>query len=159
MPLQAGESVPQVTLPSDTLEPYTLPAKDGNPLVVLFFPLAFSSTCTAEMCSVAEDFAAYGELGARVVAVSVDSPYVQARFRAACGAEFPFLSDFNREAAEAFGVLREEPLSVGLLRTTDRSAFVIDGDGVVSWAWFSKNPGLVPPFEELKEAVRRLRAA
>jgi peroxiredoxin len=157
MPLKIGDRVPELSLPAETMEFLPLYPEDGRPLVVLFFPLAFSSTCTAEMCSVAEDFASYRQLGARVVAVSVDSPHVLARFRAECGAGFHFLSDFNREAAEAFEVLREEPVSVGLLRTTDRSAFVIDGEGVVRYVWFSKNPGLVPPFEEVKEAVRRLR--
>lgn len=154
MPLQPGDAAPDVKLPSDALETVSFTDFAGErPVVVLFFPLAFTSTCTEEMCTMAEDMSAYRELDAQVLAVSVDSPFVLQRFKKECGADFPFLSDFNREAARAFGVLRPEPLGPGLLGTSDRSAFVIGRDGKVSYTWFSKNPGLLPPFEEIKEAL------
>lgn len=157
MPLQVGDSAPDVALHSDAKETVSFTAFRGEkPVVVLFFPLAFTSTCTKEMCSIGEDLASYDELNAQVLAVSVDSPYVLERFKRETGATFPFLSDFHREASEAFGVLREEPLGVGLRNTADRSAFVIDRDGRIAYVWFSKNPSLLPPFGEIKEALRRL---
>lgn len=155
MPLKTGDAAPDVTLPSHALEMVSLAEHRGDrALVVLFVPLAFTGTCTEELCTVGEDLGAYRELGARVVAVSVDSPWALERFRRECGADFPFLSDFNREATRAFGVLREGPLGPGLREVSDRSAFVIAPDGRIAYAWHSTNPGLLPPFEEIKAAVK-----
>ena len=155
MPIRPGDRIPQVTLPSHTREPVALADQLGRgPLLILFFPLAFTSTCTAELCSVSDDFRSYEELGAQVFAISVDSPYVLERYRAECGATYPFLSDFNREAAHAFGVLRSDPVGPGLRNATDRAAFVIDREGVVRYVWHSTNPSLLPPFDELKAALR-----
>lgn len=160
MPLQTGDPAPDVTLPDTDGQPVRL--RDvwrSQPLVVLFFPLAFTSTCTAELCTVADDLAAYDALGAGVVAVSVDSPFVLDRFRRETGATYPFLSDFNREASAAFGVTREAPLGPGLRGASDRAAFVIGTDGRVGYGWHSTNPGLLPPFDEIKAALAAMRAA
>lgn len=160
MPLRTGDAAPDVTLPDTAGQPVRL--RDlwtEQPLVVLFFPLAFTSTCTAELCSVRDDLGTYDALGARVVAVSVDSPFVLDRFRRETGASYAFLSDFNREASKGFGVLREAPLGPGLRGASDRAAFVVDTAGRVAYAWHSTNPGLLPPFEEIKSALDALRAA
>jgi peroxiredoxin len=157
MPLQAGAQAPDVTLVSHTNQPVSLGDYRGKqPVVVLFFPLAFTSTCTAELCAVRDDIGSYEELEAEVFAVSVDSPYVLKRFREETGAPYTFLSDFHREAAEAFDVLRSAPLGPGLRNTTDRSAFVIGRDGKIAYSWHSPNPSLIPPFDEIKDALRRL---
>ena len=157
MPLKPGDAAPAVTLPSHELKPVPLADEwSRGPLVVLFFPLAFTSTCTEELCAVRDDWASYEKLGARVAAVSVDSPFVLQRFRAEIGADYPFLSDFNRQAAEGFGVVRTDPVGPGLRNAADRAAFVIDREGVVRYAWHSANPGLIPPFEEIKAALADL---
>ncbi len=157
MPLKQGDAAPDVTLPSHTGEQVSLAGLwSRQPVVVLFFPLAFTSTCTEELCSVGNDLASYQQLQAQPVAISVDSPFTLARFRAECGADYPFLSDFNREASEAFGVVREAPLGPGLRRAADRAAFVVGRDGRVAYAWHSTNPGLLPPFDEIKAALKTL---
>lgn len=153
MPLEVGERAPEITLPSHALEQVTVGGANEQSMVVLFFPLAFTSTCTAELCTVGEDLAAYRQLNARVVAISVDSPFALQRFRDECRAGFPFLSDFHREATEAYGVLREAPLGPGLRSVSDRAAFVIDPAGVVTYVWHSTNPSVLPPFEEIKSAL------
>ena len=156
MPLQPGDRAPHVRLPSHSRETVALSDLwSERPLVVLFFPLAFTSTCTEELCTIGEDMGAYQRLNASVVAISVDSPWALERFRAECGADFPFLSDFNREATEAFGVLRTSPIGPGLLNVSDRSVFVVDPHGTIAYTWYGgANPGLLPPFDEIKEAIR-----
>lgn len=156
MPLQPGERAPDVRLPSHTRERVTLSDLwSGQPLVVLFFPLAFTSTCTEELCTVGEDMSSYQQLNANVVAISVDSPWVLDRYRNECGAGFPFLSDFNREATEAFGVLRTSPIGPGLLNVSDRAVFVIDPQGNITYTWYGgANPNLLPPFDEIKQALK-----
>lgn len=127
----------------------------GGPLVLLFYPMAFSSTCTEELCAVAENYVRYETLGATVVALSVDSPYVNARFAEECRASFPFLSDFNRTASRAYDVLRP---ALGVLEeVSERAAFVIDSDGVITYSWVGEHPGVFPPLKEIEEAVAGAR--
>jgi peroxiredoxin len=155
MPLRPGDPAPEIALPSHTTETVSLSDFRGKqPVVMLFFPLAFTSTCTEELCTVGDDLGAYRDLNAQVLAISVDSPFVLQRFREECNADFPFLSDFHREAAEAFGVLREGPLGPGLRNVADRSAFVIDPQGTITYTWHSTNPGQLPPFAEIKQALQ-----
>ena len=153
MPLQPGETAPDIELTHEDSQTTVQLGDymDDGPVVLLFYPLAYSSVCTDEMCTVADDYGAYESLGATVVAVSVDSPYVAAKFRASCEASFPFLSDFNKEASRAYGVLRE---SMGELEgVSERAAFVIH-DGVVTYTWVGEHPGVFPPLDEIKAAVK-----
>lgn len=154
MGLKAGDRAPEVTLPSHENQQVPISSlwKDG-PAVLLFFPLAFTSTCTEEMCSVRDDIGSYTGLNAKVAAISVDSPYVLKRFRDEVGADYLFLSDWNREASRGFGVLRAAPVGPGLLNASDRAAFVVGQDGTIRWAWHETNPSLLPPFEEIKAAL------
>jgi peroxiredoxin len=154
MGLKAGDKAPDVTLPSHENQMVPLSSLWANgPAVLLFFPLAFTSTCTAEMCNVRDDIGSYTGLNANVAAISVDSPFVLKKFRDEIEAPHLFLSDFNREASTAYGVLRKSPLGPGLLNASDRAAFVIGGDGVIRYAWHETNPGLLPPFDEIKAAL------
>ncbi len=124
-----------------------------QPVVLLFFPLAFSSVCSAEMCAVAQDWAGWQDAHARVVGISVDSPYVSLRFAEETGAPFPIVSDFNREAVRAYDVVN--PDHGGLVDVARRSAFVIDRSGSIVFAWEGEHPGVMPPFDEIREAVRQ----
>lgn len=153
MVVQPGTRAPDFSL-THTDPGTTLSLSDqleAGPVVLLFYPFAFSAVCSEEMCAVADDYSAYEDLGATVLAISVDSPYVNARFADACGATFPFLSDFNKEASAAYGVLRD---AIGELRgVSERAAFVIDGSGTVTYTWVGEHPGKFPPLDEIKAAV------
>lgn len=156
MPIQPGDAAPDATLFSTDGKPVSLASEwSEGPLVLLFFPLAFTSTCTTEMCTVGDDLASYTGLGAKVVGVSVDSPAALKRFREDLGVDYPLVSDFNREAAAAFGVLREPPVGPGLVGIADRAAFVIGRDGRVRYAWHTTRPGTLPPFDEIKAELGR----
>jgi glutaredoxin-dependent peroxiredoxin len=126
----------------------------AGPLVLLFFPLAFSGTCTREVCEMAEDYAGYRDIGAEVLGISVDSPYTNRQFAASCNAAFPILSDWNREASSAFGVLR--PDLNGLRDVSERTVFVIDRAGTVVYAWQGEHPGVMPDFAAIRSAVERV---
>lgn len=156
MPLAPGDVAPDFTLTRDDART-TVSLADHlghGPVLLLFYPFAFSSTCTAEMCAIADDFAAYDHLGATVFAISVDPPYAAAAFARECGATFPFLSDFNRDASEAYGVLRD---SLGELKgVSERAAFVIDRNGRITYAWVGEHPGVFPPLDEIKAAIAQV---
>jgi peroxiredoxin len=153
MALTVGDKAPDFELTwkigSEPLKRSTY--QNGETLAVFFFPLAFSGVCTEEMCTLAEDLSAYSDLGARVVGISVDSPFVNAKFAAECGADFPILSDFNTDASEAFGVRNAD--FFGMNGVSDRSVFVIDGEGTVRYAWVGADPGIMPDFDEIKQAI------
>ncbi len=154
MPLRPGDRAPDVQLPDHERKTVSLADFQGKqPVVLLFFPLAFTSTCTAELCTMRDDIGTYTGLNARVAAVSVDSPFVLDRYRKEIGADYLFLSDFNREASEAFGVLRTAPLGPGLRNASDRAAFVIGTDGTVKYTWHDRNPSLLPPFDQIKAVL------
>lgn len=150
MSARAGDRAPVFALPDRPgheveVEP------GGRPIVLLFFPLAFSSVCTREMCAVRDDWEAWRELGAEVYAISVDSPFVAARFREEHGLPFPVLSDFNREVAGRFGVLYED--FFGLRGVSKRAAFVIDPAGRIAWDWVREDSGLEPDYAAIRAAV------
>ncbi len=112
-------------------------------MVLLFFPLAFSGVCTEELCRVAEDWSRWEELGASVLGISVDSPFVNRRFAEETKVPFPLLSDFNKDASSAYGVLY--PDYFGLQGVSKRSAFVVDRDGKIGYAWVSEDADVLPP--------------
>jgi len=155
MPLDPGTPAPDFEL---ILKPGEAPLRLSDYLgekkvVLLFFPLAFSGTCTEEMCAVAENYDAWTKLNAEVIGISVDSPYVNQRFARDTGCDFPIASDFNREVAPRYDALIEEV--GGLKGVTDRVIYVIGTDGTISYNWKGEHPGVMPPLEDVLEAVRR----
>lgn len=155
MPLSVGDRAPEFELPDHDAQMKKLSDYRGSPVVLLFFPAAFTSVCTEELCTVGGDLDAYERLGGEVLAISVDSPFVLSRFRQDCDVDFTFLSDFNRTATRAYEVQRDGPLGPGLMGVADRAAFVIDGEGEVTYVWHSTNPGNLPPFDEIKDALEK----
>lgn len=156
MPVSVGDQAPDFTLPgAPGTDPVTLSSFRGERnVVVLFFPLAFTSVCTDEMCHMAETYDEWTGLDAEVLGVSVDSPFVNQKFAQETGAAFPILSDFNKEAIKAFDVMYEE--FFGLRGVAKRSAFVVDRNGAVRYAWVSEDAGVLPDFQAIKAAVEAL---
>ncbi|MGH7460363.1 MAG: redoxin domain-containing protein [Longimicrobiales bacterium] len=154
MALEVGDVAPDARVFIRPREPIQLHDYKGRTTVLLFFPLAYSSTCTQEMCNMAEDYSQYRELGAEVLGISIDSPYVNVKFAESCNATFPILSDFNKEAARAYDVMR--PDLGGLQEVSERAVFVIDRAGVITYAWLGENPSVMPSFAEIKAAVQRV---
>ena len=152
-----GSPAPAFSLTWKVGQPPVEPASfaDGEPLVVLFFPLAFSPVCTEEMCAVAGLWERWSSLGARVVGISVDSPWVNVRFAEENAIPFPLLSDFNKDVARAYGVLNDDYF--GMRGVADRAAFVIDGDGHIAYVWHTEDDSILPDFEAIAEVVTRLK--
>jgi len=124
-----GEPAPAFTLPSTSGTDVTLAQFRGKSNVLLaFFPLAFTSTCTAEMCSFTEDFARFDGAGAVVLPISVDSIPTLREFKAKEHLTLDLLSDFKREACRAYGTLLEDKFF------SRRAYFLIDKQGVLRWS-------------------------
>mgnify|MGYP006289581435 CR=1 FL=1 len=160
MALPAGTKAPDFTLKSkqgDDLKDVSLSDELGQrKIVLLFFPMAFTSVCQDELCSVSGGLSDYEDLDASVYAISVDSPFAQEAFAKSAGISVPLLSDFNREASRAYDVLYDTflPGALDFRGVAKRSAFVIGKDGEILYSWSSDNPKDLPPFDEVKSALR-----
>lgn len=156
MAVEVGQQAPDVRLVNSDRKAVKLNEFYGTPLVLAFFPGAFTGTCTKEMCAFRDSLAQFSTLNARVVGISVDSPYAQKAFADANGLNFPLLSDFNREAVRAFGI--EDPNWAGGLMpgVAMRSVFVLDQDGVVRFRWIAPTQGTEPDYAAVEAAVKTL---
>ena len=155
MTLQVGDKAPQFTLPDASREDVSLPMEPSQNVVLLFVPLAFSSVCTAELCDVSQGLGAYENLDARVIAISVDSPFALKNWAEQEGITLTLLSDFNKEVSAAYGAQYED--FIGLKGVAKRSAFVIDKEGVIRFASVSDDPTVLPDFEAIQACLQALK--
>lgn len=158
MSVNIGQKAPDFTVPSsngEKVEPFQLSKHLGQEHIVLaFFPLAFTSVCTKEMCHFRDSMTLFNNLKAQVYGISVDSPYTLNMFIKSEGLTFKLLSDFNKEVSRAYGALHEK---LGTLNgVSKRSIFVLDKTGVVRYRWVSEDPGVMPNFEEIQQALEQL---
>ncbi|MDR0902201.1 MAG: redoxin domain-containing protein [Opitutaceae bacterium] len=157
MPLAIGSKAPDFILKSKTadgLRDIKLSDNFGKrQTVLLFFPLAFTSVCTAEMCDTSGGLSDYEALGASVIAVSVDSPFAQEAWARANGITLTLASDLNKTVAKAYDVLF--PGLAGIGDTAARAAFVIGRDGVIKHAEQTPTTKDLPNFDAIKAALAK----
>jgi len=156
MSLSAGTQAPVFTLKSKSasgLADVTLPASGKN-TVILFFPLAFTGVCTQELCDVTAGLGAYAALNAEVIGVSVDSPFAQEAWAQKEKIGITLVSDLNKEATNAYGVLF--PGLAGIGDTSARAAFVVDKNGVIQYAEQTATPKDLPDFDAVKASLQAL---
>ena len=155
MPIAVGSKAPDFTLKTKTadgLKDITLSENFGKKqTVLLFFPLAFTSVCTQEMCDTTAGLGAYEKLGADVIAISVDSPFAQEAWVNANKIKLTVVSDLNKETTKAYGVLF--PGLAGIGDTAARAAFVIGKDGVIKYAEQTPTPKDLPNFAAVQAAL------
>ncbi len=155
MSIKIGDVAPDFTLVSDAKEAITLSSHKGKNVVILFFPLAFTSVCTTELCTMRDDMADYQNLNADILAISVDSPFTLERFKQDQNFNFPLLSDFNKEVANAYGALYED-FVMGMKGVAKRAAFVVDTEGIIRYAEVLESAGDLPSFESIKSTLSEL---
>ncbi len=129
--------------------------QDKN-VLLLFFPLAFTSTCTQELCAVRDDIAKYTNLNAQVLGISGDSVYALANYKEEQGFNFPLLSDFNKEVSAAYGSIYESFTLMQMKGVCKRSAFIIDKQGIVQYAEVLNNASDVPNFNAINQILETL---
>ena len=156
MPIPVGSKAPDFTLKSKTatgLVDVKLSNNFGKKnTVVLFFPLAYTSVCTAELCDVSNGLSSFE--GADVIAISVDSPFTQEAWAKTNNIQATLASDLNKTTTKAYDVLF--PMLAGVGDTSARAAFVIDKNGVVQYSEQTPTPKDLPNFEAVKAALSKL---
>lgn len=149
--LAAGAAAPDFTLDSTRGTPFTLSSLRGEKAVLLcFFPLAFTSTCTAEMCELSEGFDQFVGHNVEVFGISVDSVATLREFKAKYSMKVDFLSDFKREVTRRYDLLIEAKFY------SKRAYYLIDKTGTIAWMHIEEHPGLRRPTDELVAAIEQL---
>jgi peroxiredoxin len=161
MMVNVGDKAPEFTLMSKNItgepKPVSLSDFKGKNVVLLFYPLSFTGTCTEEMCTISGGFNEYADLNAEVLGISVDSIFAQEAWAKANGITIPLLSDFNKETASKYGAIYPAGgFVLGMNGVAKRSAFVIDKQGIVQYAEILEDAGKLPNFEKIKECLKSL---
>ncbi len=145
-----GSQAPDFTLPSTTGSAVSLSALHGRNVLLAFFPLAFTSTCTKELCDMRDDWDHFATASTVVVPISVDSTPTLKEFKSKYSLRSDFLSDFKRDVARQYGVLLEDRFY------STRAYFLIDRAGIIRWEHVEENPSEKRSNAELLEQIRKL---
>ena len=156
MAADVGSIAPDFTLMNQDREPVTLSQLKGKPVVLAFFPAAFSGVCQKELCTVRDSMGALNNAGAQVLGISVDTFFALKAFQDQQKLNFPLLSDFNKEVIRSYGVFNED--MIGLKGIAKRSVFVLDKDGVVRYREVLDDARNEPDYKKVLDSVASLGA-
>lgn len=151
MALQIGDEAPDFTLRDHTGEAVTLSELRGHPVVLVFYPAAFTGRCTGELCSIRDELADFQGADAQVYGISVDTAASLGVFHEQEGLTFPLLSDFwpHGEVAQAYDAFLPER------GVATRATYVIDREGRIA-AHFRVSPSASRDMAAYKEALAQL---
>ena len=155
MAIEPGKPAPDFTLFDTGKNKVSLSGLKGKNVLLLFFPQAFTSTCTKELCAVRDDISRYSNANAQVIGISVDSVFTLKKYKEDQHYDFPLLSDFNKEVSALYGSLYNEWI-LGMKGVSKRSAFVIDKAGIIRYAEVLENAGDIPDFNTINEVLDSL---
>jgi len=155
MKIETGQTAPDFTLYDSAKNKVTLSDQRGQNVLLLFFPLAFTSTCTAELCSVRDNISFYENVNAKVFGISVDSLHTLAKYKAEQNLNFTLLSDFNKDVSSMYGSLYEM-FGYNMKGVSKRSAFVIDKEGIVRYSEVLENASEQPNFKNITLTLESL---
>lgn len=154
MSVDVGSKAPDFTLLNEERQPVTLSQHRGHPVVLAFFPAAFSSVCQKELCTFRDSMGRLNEAKAQVYGISVDTFFTLKAFHDAQKLTFPLLSDFNKEVIREYGVFN--PDMIGLKGIAKRAVFVLDRDGVVRHKEVLEDARNEPSYDAVFQAINQL---
>ena len=154
MSVDVGSKAPDFTLTNQERQPVALSSQRGKPVVLAFFPAAFSSVCTKELCTFRDQLARLNSANARVYGISVDTFFALKAFQADQKLAFPLLSDFNKQVIRDYGVFNED--MIGLKGIAKRAVFVLDKDRIVRHRQVLDDARNEPDYDQVASAVAGL---
>jgi peroxiredoxin len=156
MKIEIGQPAPDFTLYDSQKNKVSLSNLRGQSVLLLFFPLAFTGTCTTELCSIRDSISFYNNVNAKVFGISVDSLHTLAKFGEEQNLNFSLLSDFNKDVSTAYGSIYEM-FGYNMKGVSKRSAFVIDKEGIVRYAEVLENASEQPNFKNITLILEGLK--
>lgn len=154
--VQVGKPAPSFSLYDSEKKKVSLEDFKGKNVLLLFFPQAFTGTCTKELCSMRDNIALYDQVNAQVLGISVDSLFTLARYKDDQQLNFPLLSDFNKEVSKDYGCLYDT-FVFDMHGVSKRSAFVVDKMGIIRYAEVLETASDLPNFNEIQKTLSELK--
>lgn len=155
MKIKPGQQAPDFSLYDSDKNKITLSDLKSHNILLLFFPAAFTGTCTKELCSVRDHISVYNNVSAKVFGISVDMVYSLSKYKEEQKLNFSLLSDFNKEVSEAYGCLYDT-FSFEMKGVSKRAAFIIDKSGIVRYAEVLEKATDLPNFEVIQNTLQSL---
>ena len=156
MTIKIGQLAPEFSLFDTTKNKITLSDHKGKNVLLLFFPQAFTSTCTKELCVVRDGISRYSNANAEVFGISVDSVFTLIKFKEEQQYNFTLLSDFNKEVSALYGALYTN-WKFDMKGVAKRAAFIIDKNGIIQYAEVLESAGDLPNFEAINTTLEQLK--
>lgn len=156
MSVEIGQKPPDFQLPDQNRTQRSLKEFLGKKTVLAFFPGAFTSVCTKEMCTFRDSMQALTSIQGQVVGISVNDPFTNKAFAETNKLQFPILSDYTRETVRKYGVFHNDFAGLKGYTAAKRSVFIVDENGIVRYKWVSEDPGKEPNYEEIRQALSKL---
>ncbi len=156
--IKVGDKAPEFTLYSSDKKQVSLSDYKGKNVLILFFPLAFTGTCTKELCGIRDNIYDFNGLDLEILAISIDSPQTLAKWKEMEHYSFTMLSDFNKEVSKAYGS-QYDTFVMDMHGVAKRSAFLIDGEGIIQYAEVLEDAGQIPDMEAIKERIKEVSMA
>lgn len=153
---EIGEKAPDFEAVDTELKKVRLSDFRGKVVVLAFYPAAFTSVCTKEMCTFRDSMAKFNDMNAVVIGISVDPPFSNKAFKEQYKLNFIVVSDYNREIVKKYNVYWEFPALPGYI-LAKRAVFVIDKEGVIRYKWVSDDPTKEPPYQEIEKVVNEIK--
>ncbi len=152
-----GEKAPNFTLPDTDRKPRSLQEllKPKGATLLAFFPGAFTSVCTREMCTFRDNLRELNKVNAQVVGISVNDPFTNKAFAEHNKLNFPILSDYSRDVVHQYNMYHQDFANLKGYVAAKRSVFILDQNGVVTYKWVTEDPGKEPNYDELKKAAAK----
>jgi peroxiredoxin len=154
--IQIGQHAPDFNLFDTEKKKVSLADFKGRNVLLLFFPQAFTGTCTKELCATRDNLAIYHEAEAEVLGISVDSVFTLARYKEDQHLNFTLLSDFNKELSAAYGCLYDS-FVLDMRGVSKRSAFLVDKKGVIQYAEVLETATDLPDFAAIQQKLSELK--
>ncbi len=156
MVVKVGEKAPDFTLLDQDRKPRSLGEYRGKKVVLAFYPGAFTSVCTKEMCTLRDNLANLSRLDATVLGISVNDPFTLKAFAESNKLGFTLLSDYSREVSRTYAGLHEDFIGMRGYSAAKRAVFIIDRNGVVRYAWVSEDPLKEPDYKAIEEELGKI---
>ena len=153
---QLNDKAPLFELKNTNKEAVTLSDHIGKPIVLAFFPGAYTGVCDTEMCSLRDNMDSFNDLNATVFGISVDSPWANGAISKEYNLNFDLLSDYNRDVIKQYVVTFEGLGGLEGYESSNRAVVVIDTQGMIKYKWVAENPGIEPDYSEIINALKNL---
>ena len=149
-----GDKAPDFTLVNQNMEKVSLSDFKNDTVILAFYPGAFTGGCTKEMCTIRDEIAVLEDLNAHILGISVNDPFTNKAFHEENVLTFPLLCDYNREVVKLFDVYHTDFAGLKGYIVAKRSVFIINS-GVIDYKWVTDDPGVMPPYDEIKAELAK----